>query len=118
MAHPPGGLGVRTRESPPHIQSVRFDRSEAGLDGGASSYRNVYLVGDGWILPWRALGRSSRSLGRARPRFRSSFASVIGSRREVGSWLKTEAMRSSFGPFLASRTSAVPCRKRRRRNGC
>src|SRR5437660_11624402 len=37
-----------------------------------SSNRNADLVGGGWILPWSAVGRSSRSLGGARPRFRSS----------------------------------------------
>src|SRR2546429_6011943 len=79
-----------------------------------SSNRNAHLVGGGWILLWSAVGKSSRSLGGARPRFRSSFASVIGSRREVDSSWKTEAMQSSSGPLLASRTLAGPCRKRRR----
>src|SRR5438132_7849327 len=75
-----------------------------------SSDRNAHLVGGGWILPWSAIGRSSRSLGGAKPRFRSSFASVIGSRKEVDSSSRTEVMQSSSGPLLASRTLAVPCR--------
>src|SRR5438093_12380321 len=83
-----------------------------------SSNRNAHLVGGGWILPWSAIGKSSRSLGGAKPRFRSSFASVIGSRREVDSSWKTEAMQSSSGPLLDSTTLAVTCPKQRRWNGC
>src|SRR5206468_6659711 len=83
-----------------------------------SSNRNAHPVGGGWILPWSAVGKSSRSLGGARPRFRSSFASVMGLRKEVDSSWKTGAIQSSSDLSLASRTSAVPCRKRRGWNGC
>src|SRR5437773_11213842 len=83
-----------------------------------SSNRNAHLVGGGWILSWSAVGKSSRSLGGARPRFRSSFASVIGLRKEVDSSRKTAAIRSSSGPLLDSRNLAVHCRHRRRSDGC
>src|SRR5439155_9088534 len=83
-----------------------------------SSNRNAHLVGGGWILPSSAVGKSSRLPGEARPRFRSNSGKGIGLRKEVDSSWKTGAIRSSSGPLLASRILAVPCRKRRRWNGC
>src|SRR6266480_425774 len=94
---------------PPVPWESEWDFVEHRID---SSNRNAHLVEGGSILPWSAVGKSSRSLGGARPRFRSSFASVIGLRREVDSSWKTAAIRSSSGPLLASKTLAVPCRKR------